>query len=133
MSVWVDRTLSQCAYYIGLCVTEKLFHKELKAMGIPERMWPDFLDNDHCNATLHSFVHKDKNVACIVCIPHDPERCTIQIAGLLVHEATHIWQWHCEHIKETYPAKEQEAYAIQSISQGLMMAYAAQVYGKVWK
>jgi hypothetical protein len=48
----------------------------------------------------------------------------VQIAALLVHEAVHIWQQYCADIGEKEPASEQEAYAIQSISQTLMEEYA---------
>jgi hypothetical protein len=44
---------------------------------------------------------------------------------MLVHEAVHVWQFHCENIGEREPSIEFEAYSIQAVSQFLMEAYAA--------
>jgi hypothetical protein len=51
------------------------------------------------------------------------------VAGLLVHEAVHIWQEHCERIGEDSPGRETEAYSIQWISQQLFWEYVRQVSG----
>lgn len=47
----------------------------------------------------------------------------IEVAALLVHEATHIWQYHKEHLGEREPSAEVEAYAMQAISQQLFLFY----------
>lgn len=50
-----------------------------------------------------------------------------EIAGILVHEAVHIWQDWCAMYGEKAPSSEFEAYAIQSISQRLMEEYVRKV------
>lgn len=43
----------------------------------------------------------------------NPDHLTI--LGLIAHEAAHVWRWAREHMHETEPALEQEAYAIQTV------------------
>ena len=52
---------------------------------------------------------------------------TVEVAGLIVHEAVHVWQHYCMMIHEHEPASEQEAYGIQSISKSLMAEYARRI------
>jgi hypothetical protein len=54
-------------------------------------------------------------------------RNSIEVAGLLVHEAVHVWQEYADRIGERHPGAEQEAYAIQAIAQELMAEFARQV------
>ena len=120
---WLDRSLMECSYHYGLCTSEAEFKRELRRLKVPAEDWPRWIANDHSDATVH-YLENDGRGAAIVCIRITPERTGLEIAGLLVHEAVHIWQAHCENIGEKEPAAEQEAYAIQSIAQSLMQAYA---------
>lgn len=130
MSVWIDRCLSQASHYMGLCTTEAMFHRELKRMKIPCNKWPDFIHNEQSNATAHEFQEPSGKLCAIVCI-RVPEGTTgIQVAALLVHEAVHVFDWHCASIGEKEPSSEYKAYGIQNIAQGLMMAYQQQTTGK---
>lgn len=47
----------------------------------------------------------------------------LEIAGLICHEATHVWQYVRENMGETDPSKEFEAYAMQAIFQSLYQAW----------
>jgi hypothetical protein len=74
-------------------------------------------------ATVHKLDSPDNDFCCIVCIRTQRHNTSIEIAGALVHEAMHIWRWYCEIHGEESPAAEQEAYAMQRISQTLMELY----------
>jgi hypothetical protein len=63
-------------------------------------------------------------LCCIVGLGSVEGRSPIEIAGLLVHEAVHVWQVYADRIGEKNPGIEQEAYAIQCIAQELMAEYA---------
>jgi hypothetical protein len=115
-----------CSYYYGLCTTEKQFHRELRKMNIDRAQWPEFIANEQSNATTHFFECNDKRAA-IVCMPIVKDRLGVEIAGLLVHEAVHIWQAHRDDIGEKQPASEQEAYGIQWIAQTLIHAYGQEM------
>ena len=119
---WCDRSLWQCRYHYGLCLSEKDFHREMKKMAIPVSSWPSWL-NDGADATTHFLMHPDGAKAAIVCMPDCDHLTGVQKAALLVHEAVHIWQEHRVSVGEHKPGDEAEAYAVQSISQRLMEAY----------
>ena len=122
--IWLDRSLLISPVYYGLCKTEKDFKKELKRLGINKKEWPEFIKNDQSDATFHHFDNTStNNSCCIVCIRVTKDVSKIQVYSLLVHEAVHIWQEIRETIGERCPATEQEAYAIQAISQQLFTAY----------
>lgn len=121
---WLDRTLLVSPICFGLCKDEESFKKELKRLGIKKKDRPDFMKNGHSDATAHFFdTSNNASHCCIVCVPNNKKATKVQIYALLVHEAVHIWQHIKENIGERWPGAEQEAYAIQNISQELFMAY----------
>lgn len=122
---WLDRTLTQCAYYYCLCLNEADFHKELRKLKVPAHRWSTFL-NPNAHATTHHFEHNGNMIA-VVCLGGWQSRTGCQIAALLVHEAVHIWQRHAVHIGSFNDhGDEEEAYAIQNITQALMESFAEQ-------
>ncbi|PCI03453.1 MAG: hypothetical protein COB78_10880 [Hyphomicrobiales bacterium] len=46
------------------------------------------------------------------------------IIGMLVHEATHVWQNICEDAQDDSPSHEAQAYAMQNITMSLINAYS---------
>ena len=76
---------------------------------------PQWLIGD--DATTHLF--DDKAVVCLSAAG----KSKLQITGLLVHEAVHVFQYHMERIHETRPGDEQMAYGIQIVSMILIDAY----------
>lgn len=90
-------------------------------MGIKEQI--PFHATGHANATTHYLFSKHGDASIIVTLSDYKDRDPIQVAGLLTHEAVHIWQTIKEQINEKYPSREFEAYAIQQITQQLLWAY----------
>jgi hypothetical protein len=126
-NAWCDRGLTFLHLCYRLCTTEKQFHRELKKLKLPRDIWPTFIKNEWSNATVHIFSKSESNEECaIVCIKGWENKDPIAVAGLLVHEAIHLFQEYKENIGETYPSKEFEAYAIQHISQNLMWQFKEQ-------
>jgi hypothetical protein len=120
---WLDRRLIENPYYVGLCTDEKSFRRELKRLGIPKDEIPTWL-RDTADATVHELAYKGKQCA-IVCIRKSRRHTRVEIDGLLIHEAVHVWQWIKGVIREDKPSPEFEAYAIQRLAMNLMSAYHA--------
>ena len=120
-SRWLSRDIAAPGPYLILFLEENQFHKELKKLGVNEEI--SFVSSTHSNATVHKLFSKEGNHCALVCLNKWESRSGIEIAGLLVHEAVHIWQEYCEYIGEDSPGSEQEAYAIQTISQILMWEF----------
>lgn len=59
----------------------------------------------------------------IVQIGDTSERSTIEVFGLLLHEAVHVWQRIKKLMGEDNPSSEFEAYSIQCIAQDLFEMY----------
>lgn len=123
---WLDRALVVSPYYYGLCLSEKDFHKELKKLKVPRETWPQFLGSQSANATAHFFEKGDGAKCCIVTMPLSKKHSLAQIYALLTHEAVHIWQAIREDLGEKSPSSEFEAYAIQALSQELILSYERQ-------
>ena len=60
---------------------------------------------------------------CIVQLGDCSERTLIEVHGLLLHEAVHIWQELKEKMGEESPSVEFEAYSIQALAQDLFDLY----------
>ncbi|MEO3357253.1 hypothetical protein [Acinetobacter haemolyticus] len=61
----------------------------------------------------------------IVQIGNAADKDPIEVYGLLLHEAVHIWQRVRQLMGETNPSVEFEAYSIQAIAQDLFEMYEA--------
>lgn len=117
---WLDRRIAAPAQYLTLCLSVEEFAAACKHLRVPA---PSFLATDHANATTHFFTCA-RGRAAVVCLGDYSTRSPVEIAGLLVHEAVHVWQDYAEGIGERSPGIEQEAYAVQSIAQELMAEFA---------
>lgn len=124
---WLDRRIAAPGPFLTLCLSEPQFKAAIKHMRLP--VAPPFVNTPHSQATAH-FFDSPGGLAAVVCLRDFAGRDPVVVAGLLIHEAVHVWQEYAEHIGEKEPGREQEAYAIQAIAQELMAEFARQVSGK---
>lgn len=118
---WLDRRISAPGPYLCLCLSEAEYKKALNDLDAePSSSW---IKTPHADATTHH-VWSNKGLAVVVCLNNYIGRNPIEVAGLLIHESVHAWQEWCDYYGETNPGREQEAYAIQSLSQELMAEFA---------
>lgn len=111
--------------YIRLCLSQADFDQACDATHTPRAPYI----NPGAAATTHYLGDgDDKTNICVVCLDlaQAAGREGITVAGMLVHEAVHVWQAYCERIGETRPSSEFEAYSIQIIAQRLMWDYVRQ-------
>lgn len=119
---WLLRDIAAPAPYYTLVLNQAEFDAELKRMGVP--LGTKYLSGARSNATT-TFLDSDAGHRCaIVALGPLDGRSGVEIAGLLVHEAVHIWQNYIEGIGEHNPGDEQEAYGIQYIAGRLMEEFA---------
>jgi hypothetical protein len=117
---WLDRRIAAPGPYLTLCLSQEEFDAVIAENKT--RFYAAYV-NAGADATTH--VHSTpKGTACIVCLSDYEGRSPIEVAGLLVHEAVHVWQEYAASIGERCPGVEQEAYAVQSIAQDLMAEFA---------
>lgn len=119
MTKWLDRRIAAPGPYLALCLSEEEFKAAVQHCRAPEHA--SWCSKD---ARTHCFEHEEAGIVCVVCLRGYEGRNPVEVAGLLVHEAVHVWQNYAEDIGERYEGREQEAYAIQSIAQELMAEFA---------
>lgn len=114
--VWLERGWQPV--YFGFCPSEKAWRREMKRLGAKGEPYPD--SDGRCT----TFEHKGKTCILVTIRPgSEKKRSRVEIAGLLCHEAMHIWREIRTSIGELEPSSEFEAYSMQSIFQGLYQAF----------
>lgn len=119
---WLARDLI-VGPYLALATSETEFRKALRHCRIPLAEMPEWVPAGK-SGCAHYLTNPDGDLVCVVAIRIRENVTPIQVAGLLVHEAVHVWQRFRADINEHEPSAEFEAYAIQSIAQRLMHAYS---------
>lgn len=125
---WLDRSVAPPGPYLALVLSEDQFLAAARDCKVADHgPWV----NDRAQATTHLWENpKGESVAVIALRDHEG-RDGIEVAGLIVHEAVHVWQhYRDDFLRERHPAIEQEAYAIQWIAQVLMNSFAEQAKKK---
>lgn len=123
---WLSRSLIAGPYYT-LCLTEESFRAALAHIEYREPL--AFMPSSRAHATTHHLVSQSNERCCIVCMRDWRGRAPIEVAGLLVHEAVHIFQEWTEQVGEVAVGKETQAYSIQWIAQELMQEFVRQTGG----
>lgn len=118
---WLDRRIAAPGPYLALCLSESEYTAALRHLRVPD---PPRWVNDGADATAHYLTTPAGKRACVVCLDNWQGRDPIEVAGLLIHEAVHVWQDYCDGIGERAPGTEQEAYAVQAIAQELLAEFA---------
>lgn len=122
--MWLDRQIGPPGPYLVLALNERDFLRAAKHCKVPD---PGAWVSCGANATTHMWEAPNRAPVCVVAFDAQGEPSGMEIAGVLVHEAVHVWQFYRDEIlRERHPAVEQEAYAIQWIAQTLMDAYVKQ-------
>lgn len=119
---WLDRRIAAAGPFLALCLSEQEFKAVVAHLELDSKA--PWISNNQSDATTHFFSTNKNQLACAVCISDCAGRDPVEVAGLLVHEAVHVWQEYADSIGERAPGREQEAYAIQSIAQELMAEFA---------
>lgn len=123
MKEWLDRRIIQIPCYYRLVLSQKDFDRELKRLKMNST---DYMKTPQSDAVCQFLECNSGKRIVLVCIREGLKCTPVEMYGLLIHEATHIWQDWCDHVGEYNPGKETEAYAIQSISQELIYSYNKQ-------
>ncbi len=123
---WLERDLIRLPMYWTLCTSQKELINVRKSLKVDGIEWP----KKHANVTL--LENSDGRLCAVVCISGWREHTLEQNLALLVHEATHVWQYAREYINERNPSIEFEAYAMQAITQTLFEAFMG-TYNKMVK
>ena len=124
---WLERAAVQTPYMV-LCTDEKAFSAACGHMKIVPEDVPGKWINDDCDGTTHSFWKDDAAPACVVCVRKDEKASLCEIAGLLTHEAVHVYAT-MKTINKGMPWEDEElaAVCISHIFQQLMQDYLLQM------
>ena len=124
-TTWLDRRICPPGPFLTLCLSQDEYRAVALELESPEV--PHWTGHMGADAATHTFENTERGLVCVVCIRNIEKATPIEVAGVLVHEAVHVWQRWCESYGEDEPGAEQEAYAIQNIAQILMTEYARRV------
>jgi hypothetical protein len=121
---WLDRCIHNLKPFYLLCLSQTEYDKQMAKLEV--KNYPADFVLEGSSASVHWFTSNEGTEIALVCLDGKDamKQPPVEVFGLLIHEAVHIWQTHCEQIGEKAPASEQEAYAIQIISKELIFEFA---------
>jgi len=109
--IWCDRGWQPV--WFGFCPSAKAWRREMKRLG-SDAAYPTY------SAAVTEF-ESDGKVCLLVTMNRKAanKHSEQEVLGLLVHEATHVWQAVRRAMREDEPSREFEAYSMQAIFQSL--------------
>lgn len=114
-TIWLDRGWQPS--YIGFCPSEKAWRRMLRHLNIDES-YP-YPTTDGGTSTFE----KDGKITLIITINNAEKVAPLSVIGLIVHECQHVWREIKENMGEHAPGSEQEAYALQILTQQCVDAF----------
>jgi hypothetical protein len=121
-NAWLDRRIAAAGPYLTLCLSEEEYDAAMRHLRC--KHYGPWISTPQASATTHHLSNPDGNLCAVVCLGDFAGRNPVEVAGLLVHEAVHVWQEYCDWHGEKAPGREQEAYAVQAVAQELMAEFA---------
>lgn len=121
-TVWLNRDAMPLQVHFCLVQSEEAYYCAYRGIGTDD-MPDSWLPDRHTGGCCSFFTAKDGQQHIIVSLNDAASHTPIEVAGLLTHEAVHIWQAHCRRVGEDKPGDEQEAWTIQHIAQQLFRSY----------
>lgn len=114
--IWCDRGWQPVNF--GFCPSKAAWTKALKKLGAPKDPYPT---SEACTYDIQS---KGKTTVLVTLGATVEERYSrSEIAGLLCHEAVHVWQTIRTVMGEDDPSIEFEAYSVQAVFVQLYQAW----------
>lgn len=114
---WIE--LGFLPAHVGFCPSKKAWKCTFKELKQKPHEWPR--SDGSCTRIYNDLGHP---VILITISGKAAKRVTgVQIVGIVAHEAMHAWRFIRDHIGESEPSFEFEAYVIQAITMGLLTGY----------
>lgn len=122
----LDTALWRLPFGLALCSSTPRYLEALDFLGVPRADRTPFPAVDGGAHTImhHNFKMPELQDVCIVAIR--PCMYDSTLRSHLVHEAVHVWQYHCEAVGEDKAGAEAMAYGIQNIFSQLLVEYNVQ-------
>lgn len=106
--------------YFGFTTDKKKFKKEMKRLGVKDEVH-HALVRGNAGATTH-ILEKNGKMTIIVGIKLRKGATKSQVAGLIAHEATHVWHHINKQMDCECPGGEHLAYGVQWLTQCMLSA-----------
>lgn len=119
---WCPLKLIDSPITYGVCLTEEEYRSMLTVNGVSEIEQGEYISKDS-TAEVKFFRPGTRNLAIVTFCKNHQTLEFNHLCTVICHEAVHIWQAIKEHIGESNPSDEFEAYSIQRITKNLLDHY----------